>query len=77
VTAGVLAIVLGWLGVHKFYLGYIGTGFIFIGIAIIGAFIFIGPLITGVIGIIEGIRYLNMTDDQFDQTYVKNSKLWF
>ena len=77
VTAGVLAIVLGGFGVHKFYLGYVGTGFIFLAIWIVGLLIFIGPLVVGVIGIIEGIRYLSMSDEQFDQTYVKNSKLWF
>jgi TM2 domain-containing membrane protein YozV len=58
-TAGILAILLGSLGVHKFYLGKIGSGILYL------CFSFTG--VPGVIGIIEGIVYLTQTDQAFAQ----------
>lgn len=71
IVAGVLAILLGGLGIHKFYLGYTTTGIIQIVITIVtcGA----GSLI----GLIEGIIYLVKSDEEFDNTYVHNQKNWF
>ena len=36
VTAGLLAILLGWLGIHKFYLGYTGPGLVFLLVNTVG-----------------------------------------
>lgn len=36
VLAYVLVIFLGLLGVHRFYLGYVGTGFIMLGLTLFG-----------------------------------------
>ena len=71
VIAGILAIVLGSLGVHKFYLGYTKEGVIqlIIGLVTCGA--------GGLIGLIEGIMYLTKSDEEFDETYVKGHKGWF
>lgn len=44
IIAGVLAILLGQLGIHRFYLGYKETGFIQLGIGIFAIFIF-APII--------------------------------
>ena len=57
VTAGVLAILLGTVGAHKFYMGKRGAG--------IACIIFCWTLIPTVIGIIEGIVYLRMADEKF------------
>ncbi len=83
VLAGVLAIVLGSLGVHKFILGYQKEGFILLGITllsyalvclVIGAFlVWIPPLI----GLIEGIIYLTKSDEEFYNTYQVGKKPWF
>jgi len=62
VTAGVLAIILGGLGIHKFYLGKIGMGILYI------AFCWTG--IPEVVGLIEGILYLTATDEDFQTKYV-------
>jgi TM2 domain-containing membrane protein YozV len=72
VVAGVLAILLGGLGVHKFILGYTQEGIIqlVIGIVSCGA-------ISGLIGLIEGIIYLTKTDEEFYQTYQVGKKGWF
>lgn len=64
IAAGVLAILLGGLGVHKFYLGQIGLGILY--------FLFCWTSIPSIIGLIEGILYLTSTDEQFQAKYVKN-----
>ena len=81
--AGILAIVFGQLGVHKFILGYQKEGIIMlvstvIGYAtmcfIIGSFI---VMATAIIGLIEGIIYLTKTDEEFYNTYQVGKKPWF
>lgn len=71
VIAGIFALILGGLGVHKFILGYTQEGIIqlIIGICTCG--------IGGVIGFIEGIIYLVKTDEEFYQTYQENKRGWF
>ncbi len=77
-VAGLLAIFLGTLGIHKFYLGYTKAGVIMLLVSIIGAFaVGIGPGIMAVIGLVEGIMYLTKSDDEFDSTYVVGDKQWF
>ncbi len=85
-AAGVLAILLGALGVHKFYLGYTKEGLILLLSTLI-----ILPILTimtcgfastfypvvFIIPITEGIIYLTMSDEQFDNTYIRNQKPWF
>lgn len=83
ILAGVLAIVFGQLGVHKFILGYQKEGIIMlvatvIGYAtmclIIGSFIVMAMVI---IGLIEGIIYLTKSDEEFYNTYQVGKKPWF
>lgn len=59
VTAGILGILLGSIGIHKFYLGKIGTGILSI--------LFCWTGIPALIGLIEGIIYLCMSDAEFAQ----------
>lgn len=77
VIAGVFAIVLGSIGLHKFYLGYVKEGLIMLGITLIGSVIAIGPAVMGTIGLIEGILYLVKSAEDFDRTYVLGSRGWF
>lgn len=83
VAAGLLALFLGGLGVHKFYLGYATEGVILlIGTLVSWATIiigigFLGLMAIGVICLIEGIIYLTKTPDEFNQTYVNGRKPWF
>jgi TM2 domain-containing membrane protein YozV len=72
ISAGLLAIFLGALGVHKFYLGYTTAGIIMLVVSLFSC-----GTIMGVIGLIEGIIYLTRTDEQFVATYVNGKKEWF
>jgi len=83
ILAGILAILIGSLGIHKFILGYQKEGFILLGVTIlgyattclvVGAFFFWIP---GVIGLIEGIIYLTKSDEEFYTTYQVGKKPWF
>ena len=77
-TAGILAILLGGLGIHKFYLGYNTAGIIMLLVTILGSFVlFLGPAVMGIIALIEGITYLTKSDQEFYQTYILNKKEWF
>lgn len=79
VLAGILAIVLGWAGVHKFILGYNNEGVIML-IASVVLYFFtcgIGTLVVSVIGVIEGIIYLTKSDEEFYNTYQVGKKPWF
>lgn len=75
VVAGLLAIFLGTLGIHKFYLGDIGMGIFYIVITCFG-FLFLGipNLILQVVVFIEGILYLLTDNVTFNENYNKNYK---
>jgi len=60
-AAGLLAILLGGLGVHKFYLGKPIWGIAYL--------IFCWTFIPAIIGFIEGCIYLAMSQDKFMQKY--------
>jgi TM2 domain-containing membrane protein YozV len=64
VTAAILAILLGGLGIHKFYIGRPGMGILYI--------IFCWTFIPAIVGLIEGIIYLvsTDTDEEFSAKYV-------
>ena len=70
-VAGLLGILLGWTGAHKFVLGYQKEGIIMLvlGLVTCGAF--------GIIGLIEGIMYLTKSDEEFVATYINGNKPWF
>src|SRR5690606_9464821 len=71
ILAGILAIVMRSLGVHKFVLGYTQEGIIQIVISIVTCGI------GGIIPLIEGIIYLTKSDEEFYQTYQVGKKGWF
>lgn len=71
-AAGLLAIILGPLGIHKFLLGYTKEGIIWLFLSLIT----FGAL-TGLLGLIEGIIYLTKSDEEFYRTYQSGRKPWF
>jgi TM2 domain-containing membrane protein YozV len=66
-AAGILAILLGGLGIHKFYLGRVGWGIVYI--------LFCWTYIPSIIAIIEGVVYLTSSEQSFNMKYgkVRNS----
>lgn len=60
-TAGLLAILLGGFGVHKFYLGKTTEGIIHI--------LFVWTGIPSIIGVVEGVIMLTQTDEEFKIKY--------
>ena len=79
IVAGVLAILVGALGIHKFYLGDTNQGLLRIGISLVGGVVTLGIALAAmsVIGIVEGIIYLTMSDADFIRTYQVGDKSWF
>ena len=73
--AGICGILLGSLGIHKFILGYTGTGLIMLLVTLLTCGI--GGVVMHVIGLIEGIIYLCKPDDEFVRVYVDGRKEWF
>jgi len=60
-TAGFLALILGGIGIHYFYLGKNVAGVICV--------LFCWTWIPLVAGLIEGITFLTMTDEKFKEKY--------
>jgi predicted RNA-binding Zn-ribbon protein involved in translation (DUF1610 family) len=60
-TAALLALFLGGFGAHKFYLGKLGMGLVYL--------LFCWTLIPGFVAFIEFIRYLLMSDESFAARY--------
>jgi TM2 domain-containing membrane protein YozV len=79
ILAGVLAILLGALGVHKFILGYNKEGIIMLVVTLILGVITCGLAASamGIISLIEGIIYLTKSDEEFYNTYQVGRKPWF
>ncbi len=60
-AAALFAFFLGGLGIHKFYLGRIGWGIVYL--------LFCWTLIPTLVAFIEGILLLVMSDDDFNRKY--------
>ena len=63
-TTWVLALLFGAFGIHKFYLGKVGQGLLYM--------FFFWTLIPGFIAFIEFIKFAAMSDKDFDKQYNNN-----
>ena len=72
---GWIAITLGWLGIHRFKLGNKKEGIINLVITLLP--VIPGGIVFFVIGVFEGIKYLRMSDLDFEEIYVSRKKKWF
>lgn len=61
IVAAILALIFGSIGVHKFYLGQAGKGILYL--------LFCWTYIPSLVGFIEGIILLTMSDATFMQKY--------
>ena len=77
-TAGLLALFLGTIGIHKFYMGYNRAGLTMLLVSIVGAVLLLIPtVVMAVIAFCEAITYLMMSDDEWTQRYVAAERPWF
>jgi TM2 domain-containing membrane protein YozV len=79
IAAGICGILLGFLGVHKFVLGYTNEGLIMLLVSLVGGVITCGlaTSVICIIGLAEGIIYLTKTNEQFAEMYIYNQHPWF
>lgn len=83
ILAGILGIIVGWAGIHKFILGYKKEGIIMLSVSLVGIILScvgIGVFVVwimGLVGLIEGIIYLTKSDEDFYNTYQVGRKPWF
>ncbi len=79
ILAGILAIVLGGFGIHKFILGYTKEGIIMLVATVILGVVTCGIAgwVVWIVGLIEGIIYLTKSDEEFYNTYQAGKKPWF
>lgn len=75
IVAGIVAILLGAFGIHKFLLGYTTEGIIMLAVTIVSCGLL--AIVPSVVGIIEGIMYLTKSDEEFVRTYIQGRKGWF
>ena len=69
IKAILLALFLGFVGGHKFYLGKAG-GFIgFMVLFIVSLNVFKSPILSFIAGIADAIKLINMSDEVFDERY--------
>ena len=59
VVAGILALLFGAFGIHKFYLGQVSRGILYL--------LFFWTGIPGGVGFMEGVIYLTASDNQFSE----------
>ena len=67
-VAGLLAILVGALGIHYFYIGKSTAGIIFLLVSLLTCGI--GAAVTGIIAFIQGIIFLTTTEEEFERKFV-------
>ncbi len=84
VVAGILGILFGAFGVHKFILGLNTAGTVMLVVSITGVVAggcivvpILATMAMSIIGLIEGIIYLTKPDEDFYRTYAIQKKEWF
>ena len=68
--AGLLAILMGWCGLHYFYIGKTNAGILFLIVAILSCGIL--ATITTIISIIQGVLFFTSTQEEFESKWVNS-----
>ena len=67
-VAGLLAILMGWCGLHYFYIGKTSAGVLFLLIAILSCGVL--ATVTTILSIIQGVLFFTSTQQEFEQKWV-------
>jgi TM2 domain-containing membrane protein YozV len=70
-VAGILALVAGYIGLHRFYLGQVGMGLTYI--ILLPVFLMMGLWFYPLIGLVDAIALFSMDQDKFDDKYNKDN----
>ena len=75
-VAGLLAIFLGWLGIHYFYMGKSTPGLVFLLVSLIGGIITCGVLagVVWIVALIQGIMIMTMSQQDFENKYINTTE---
>lgn len=81
---GLLAILIGSFGAHKFYMNSVSNsgeytlpGVLLLLAGTVGWLLIVPGIISAVIGIVEGVIYLTKSGEEFHQIYIVNKRKWF
>lgn len=66
--AGLLAILMGWCGLHYFYIGKTSAGVLFLLIAILSCGVL--ATVTTIVSIIQGVLFFTSTQEEFEAKWV-------
>ena len=66
IVAAAFGFFLGALGVHRFYLGQIGLGILYLLLSVTG--------ISAILGVVDAILFLSMDNQSFDRKYNKHAR---
>jgi len=69
-VAGLLAILMGWCGLHYFYIGKTSAGVLFLLIAILSCGIL--ATVTSIVSIIQGVLFFTSTQEEFELKWVNS-----
>jgi len=75
IVVGVVAILFGSIGIHKFILGYQKEGIVMLVVSLLSLGFLVG--LVALIGIVEGIIYLRKSDEEFFKIYQEGRRPWF
>lgn len=77
IAAALLAIFLGALGLHKFYLDRNAEGLVMLLVSVAGVAVAGIPSgLMAALGFVEGVIYLLRSDESFDRLYVEGRRAW-
>ena len=72
-VAALLALFLGALGIHYFYVGKTGAGILFLLLTILLSWTILIPLAISIITLVQAILLFTMIHDEFERKYVNSN----